>query len=178
MRFWLNHTGEVSLREQLITQVVLAILVQGTAPRPAAAQHPRSGAALRHPSQHGQRRLSRTWSARAGLSSATAAASLCARPALRAALAGAGRRVCRRSLIGELDGQGAQAGRAGVAGARATAPLAHAQPPPSRWLVIEPDPELRAHRHARDGAGAGAAGGRMRSGRLRRARHCWRARCW
>jgi len=26
MRLWLNRTGEVSLREQLITQVILAIL--------------------------------------------------------------------------------------------------------------------------------------------------------
>ena len=28
MRLWLNRTGEVSLREQLITQVVLGILCQ------------------------------------------------------------------------------------------------------------------------------------------------------
>jgi len=26
MRLWLNHTGEVSLREQLTTQIILAIL--------------------------------------------------------------------------------------------------------------------------------------------------------
>ena len=32
MRLWLNHTGEVSLREQLITQVVLAILCKELLP--------------------------------------------------------------------------------------------------------------------------------------------------
>ena len=32
MRLWLNRTGEVSLREQLITQVVLGILCQELAP--------------------------------------------------------------------------------------------------------------------------------------------------
>ncbi len=59
MRLWLNRTGEVSLREQLITQVVLGILCHELAPGPAPAQHTRSLAPLRHPRQHRQRRLSR-----------------------------------------------------------------------------------------------------------------------
>ena len=32
MRLWLNHTGEVSLREQLVTQVTLAILCRELVP--------------------------------------------------------------------------------------------------------------------------------------------------
>jgi hypothetical protein len=32
MQLWLNRTGEVSLREQMITQIVLAILCRELAP--------------------------------------------------------------------------------------------------------------------------------------------------
>ena len=143
MRLWLNRTGEVSLREQLVTQVILAILCKELAARPAAAQHPRAGPPLRHPRQHGQRRLPRTGARRAGLSSATAAACYvrASRPAAPLSPE-TGRRVRRRPPDWRPGGKGAQAGRVRDAAAQPLAPLALLEPP-SRWLVIEPDPELR-----------------------------------
>jgi DNA-binding transcriptional regulator YhcF (GntR family) len=142
MRLWLNRTGEVSLREQLVTQVVLAILCKELAPgqrlpstRDLARRfqiHANTASAayreLEHEGwlefRHGSGVYVRAHQPTAPLSKQVAAEFVVDR------------------LIGEL-----------VAGARkqgATETLLRerlrrwlALEPPSRWLVIEPDPELR-----------------------------------
>jgi DNA-binding transcriptional regulator YhcF (GntR family) len=166
MRLWLNRTGEVSLREQLITQVVLGILCQELLP---GQRLPSTRELARRFGIHANTASAayRNWSARAGSNSATAAAFMCA-AARRAALAELAAEFAVDQLIGELVAKGAQAGRAGIA-ARPAAPLAGAH----AALALAGDragPGAAPHRHPRDGAGAGAAGGRMRAGRLRRAR--------
>ncbi len=57
MQFWFARGSEVSIREQLVTQVVLGILSDDL-PRPAAALDTRTGAALPPASQHHQRGIS------------------------------------------------------------------------------------------------------------------------
>ena len=81
MRLWLNRTGEVSLREQLLTQVVLAILCKELLP----GQRLPSTRDLAPPFGIHSNTASAAYASlepRAGLSFATAAASLCARPGL------------------------------------------------------------------------------------------------
>ncbi|MGA2674262.1 MAG: GntR family transcriptional regulator [Terracidiphilus sp.] len=143
MRLWLNHAGEVSLREQLSTQVVLAILCKELLP------------GQRLPST---RKLAR----RFGIHANTASAAYrelegegwvefrhgsgvyvrASRPAAPQSPELAAEYAVDQ-LIGDL-----------VAGARKLgAPEAVvrerlrrwlALTPPSRWLVIDPDPELRS----------------------------------
>ena len=138
MRLWLNRTAEVSLREQLITQVVLGILCRELAP--------------------GQRLPStRDLSRRFGIHANTASAAYrqledegwvemrhgsgvfvrSTRP--EAALSP---EMAIEQMIGDLA---ARARKVGASDAQLKSRLRRwlALEPPARWLVIEPDPELR-----------------------------------
>ena len=109
MRLWLNRTGEVSLREQLITQVELAILCKELLP------------GERLPST---RELARRFGIHANTASAAyrdGAGARGGRGQHRARKMGAAESLVRARLRRWLQNQ-----------------------PPSRWLVIEPDPELCA----------------------------------
>jgi GntR family transcriptional regulator len=139
MRLWLNRTGEVSLREKLITQVVLAILCKELLPgqrlpstRDLARRfgiHPNTAsAAYRELERDGwlEFRPGSGVYVRATRPSAPLSAELAV-----------------DQLIGELLAKARKLG--------APEPLVRARlrrwlanQPPSRWLVIEPDPELRA----------------------------------
>jgi GntR family transcriptional regulator len=142
MRLWLNRTGEVSLREQLVTQVVLAILCKEILPGqrlPSTRDVARrfnihantASAAYRELDREGWVEFRHGSGVYVRTNHPTAPAS----PQTAAEL------VIDR-LIGEL-----------VAGARkrgASETLLRdrlrrwlAIEPPTRWLVIEPDPELR-----------------------------------
>lgn len=138
MRLWLNRTGAVSLREQLITQVVLGILCHELAP--------------------GQRLPStRDLSRRFGIHANTASAAYrqleddgwvelrhgsgvfvrSTRPE-----APLSPELAIDQMIGDLA---ARARKIGVSDAFLKSRLRRwlALEPPARWLVIEPDPELR-----------------------------------
>jgi DNA-binding transcriptional regulator YhcF (GntR family) len=138
MRLWLNRTGEVSLREQLITQVVLGILCHELAP--------------------GQRLPStRDLSRRFGIHANTASAAYRQLESegwveLRHG-SGVFVRITRPEsplspemaidqMIGDMAGK---ARKLGASDALLKARLRRwlALEPPARWLVIEPDPELR-----------------------------------
>ncbi|MGA7830229.1 MAG: GntR family transcriptional regulator [Terracidiphilus sp.] len=142
MRLWLNHTGEVSLREQLVTQVVLGILCQELAPGqrlPSTRELARrfsihantASAAYKQLEQEGWvefRRGSGVY-VRASLPAAPLAPELAVEFALD-------------QLIGELIA------KSRTLGAPETLLRERLRrwiqlTPPSRWLVIEPDPELR-----------------------------------
>ena len=145
MRLWLNRSAEVSLREQLSTQVVLGILTREILPA-ATAQHARAGAPLRHSSPTPPAPAIANWNATAGLSSATAAASSSpTRPPLRLSQVPRWRRSTHRRARGQSRKIGASDSlfRARLRRWLSLAPLA-------RWLVIEPDPEL-AKCHRRNG---------------------------
>jgi GntR family transcriptional regulator len=138
MRLWLNRTGEISLREQLITQVVLGILCHELAP--------------------GQRLPStRELSRRFGIHANTASAAYRQLEAegwveLRHG-SGVFVRTTRPDLphspelaVDQLIGDLAlKARRLGASDALIKARVRRwlALEPPARWLVIEPDPELR-----------------------------------
>ena len=141
MRLWLNRTGEVSLREQLTTQISWAFCAANwrrasVCParanwRGGSASMPTRPAPLTGTGKRGvagvpawQRRLRAVHASR--------------RPARRRG----SHRIRRRFVDRRADGQGAQAG--------APPSLVHARlrqweqmEPPARWLVIEPDAELR-----------------------------------
>jgi GntR family transcriptional regulator len=142
MRLWLNHTGEVSLREQLVTQVVLGILCQELAPGqrlPSTRELARrfsihantASAAYKQLEQEGWvefRRGSGVY-VRTSLPAAPLAPELAVEFALD-------------QLIGELIA------KSRTLGAPETLLRERLRrwlqlTPPSRWLVIEPDPELR-----------------------------------
>lgn len=139
MRLWLNHTGEVSLREQLITQVILAILSKELAPGerlPSTRELARrfgihantASAAYRELESQGWlefRRGSgvfvRATRPSAPLSPGLAVDQLIADLAAKARKMGVPQPLLRVRLNRWLQNE-----------------------PPSRWLLIEPDPELRA----------------------------------
>lgn len=138
MRLWLNRTGEVSLREQLITQVVLGILCHDLAP--------------------GQRLPStRDLSRRFGIHANTASAAYRQLESEGWVELRHGSGVFVRTtrpesplspelaidqMIGDLV---AKARKLGASDAFLKTRLRRwlALEPPARWLVIEPDPELR-----------------------------------
>jgi len=142
MRLWLNRTGEVSIREQLVTQIVLGILCQELLPNhrlPSTRElarrfgiHPNTASsAYKQLEQegwlefrHGSGVYVRTSRPAAPLS-----------PELAADYA-------IDQLIGDLV---AGARKLGVADSVVRERLHRwlALTPPSRWLVIDPDPELR-----------------------------------
>lgn len=138
MRLWLNRTGEISLREQLITQVILGILCHELVP--------------------GQRLPStRDLSRRFGIHANTASAAYrqledegwvemrhgsgvfirSTRPE-----APLGPEMAIDQMIGDLA---TKARKLGASDALLKSRLRRwlALEPPARWLVIEPDPELR-----------------------------------
>jgi GntR family transcriptional regulator len=138
MRLWLNRTGEVSLREQLITQVVLGILCQELVPGqrlPSTRELARrfgihantASAAYRELERegwvefrHGSGVFVRATRPTAPLSPEMAVDQLIGELAARARKLGAPETLLRTRLRRWLRME-----------------------PPARWLVIEPDPELR-----------------------------------
>jgi GntR family transcriptional regulator len=142
MRLWLNRTGEVPLREQLVTQIVLGILCQELAPgqrlpstRDLArrfAIHPNTvSAAFRELERQGW--VEFRHGSGVYVRAVRPAAPLEPEQAAEFAI---------DQLIGDLV---ARARRQGAPEALLRARLRRwlANEPPSRWLVIEPDPELR-----------------------------------
>jgi DNA-binding transcriptional regulator YhcF (GntR family) len=142
MRLWLNRSAEVPLREQLITQVVLAILTREVLPgqrlpstRELARRfgiHPNTArAAYRQLEQEGWLELRH--GSGVFVSSARHALSLSPEMAPE---------MIVDQLIGELA---ARARSMGASDALLRARLLRwlSFEPPARWLVIEPDPELR-----------------------------------
>ncbi len=142
MRLWLNHTGEVSLREQLVTQVILAILCKELLP----------GARL--PST---RDLARRFTIHAN--TASAAYRELERQGWLEFRHGSGVYVRASQPAGPLPPQiaaefvvdrliGDLVAKARKQGATETLLRSRMRrwlyiEPPSRWLVVEPDPELR-----------------------------------
>jgi len=138
MRLWLNRTSEVSLREQLMTQVVLGILCRELTPgqrlpstRELARRfgiHPNTASAAWRELEregwvelrHGSGVYVRATRPAAPLTPELAIDHLIGDLAARARKLGAPESLLRARLRQWLD-------------------LA----PPARWLVIEPDPELR-----------------------------------
>jgi GntR family transcriptional regulator len=138
MRLWLNHTGEISLREQLITQVELAILCKELLPGerlPSTRDLARrfnihantASAAYRELERqgwlefrHGSGVFVRATRPAAPLSPEMGVDQLIGELVARARKQGASETLLRNRLRRWL-----------------------ALEPPSRWLVIEPDPELR-----------------------------------
>jgi len=139
MRLWLNRTGEVSLREQLITQVVLAILCNELKPGerlPSTRDLARRFGIHANTASAAYRELEREgWLEFRHGSGVFVRAT---RPS-----APLSPELTVDQLIGELVTKARKLGAAEpVVRARLRRWLQNA--PPSRWLVIEPDPELRA----------------------------------
>lgn len=138
MRLWLNRTGDVSLREQLITQVVLGILCHDLAPGqrlPSTRDLSRrfgihantASAAYRQledegwvEMRHGSGVFVRTTKPDAPLSAEMAIDQMIGELAVKARKFGASDALLKSRVRRWL-----------------------ALEPPARWLVIEPDPELR-----------------------------------
>ena len=138
MRLWLNRSGEVSLREQLITQIIVAILCHDLVPgqrlpstrelsrrfgihaNTASAAYRELESACWVELRHGSGVFVRTKRPDAPLSSEMAV----------------------DQMIGDVA---AKARKLGVSDAFLKARLRRwlALEPPARWLVIEPDTELR-----------------------------------
>jgi DNA-binding transcriptional regulator YhcF (GntR family) len=138
MRLWLNHTGEVSLREQLTTQIILAILSREL---PAGHRLPSTrelarrfqihsntaSAAYRQLEaegwvefRHGSGVFVRSTRPAAALTPELALDQLIAEMAAKARRLGVTESLLRTGLRRWLSFE-----------------------PPARWLLIEPDPELR-----------------------------------
>ena len=138
MRLWLNHTGEVSLREQLTTQVVLAILSRELPPGhrlPSTRELARRFQIHSNTASAAYRQLeTEGWvEFRHGsgvfVRSTRPTAALTPEHALD-------------QVIAEMAGK---ARRLGVSESDLRARLRQwlSFEPPARWLLIEPDPELR-----------------------------------
>jgi len=138
MRLWLNHTGEVSLREQLTTQIILAILSRELPPGhrlPSTRELARRFQIHSNTASAAYRQLeSQGWvEFRHGsgvfVRSTRPIASLTPELALD-------------QLIADMA---AKARRLGVSESQLRTRLHRwlSFEPPARWLLIEPDPELR-----------------------------------
>jgi len=142
MRLWLNRTGEVSLREQLITQVVLAILCKELLPGqrlPSTRDLARRFSIHANTASAAYRELERQgWLEFRHGSGVYVRAN---QPAVPLSPQIAAEFVVDR-LIGELVAKARKQG-AGESLMRSRLRRWLALEPPSRWLVIEPDPELR-----------------------------------
>ncbi|HEY1160678.1 MAG TPA: GntR family transcriptional regulator [Terracidiphilus sp.] len=138
MRLWLNRTGEVSLREQLITQVVLAILCKELLPGqrlPSTRDLARRFGIHANTASAAYRELEREgWLEFRHGSGVYVRAN---RPA-----APLSKELVVDQLIGELV---VKARKLGAPQALVRARLRRwlSMEPPARWLLIEPDPELR-----------------------------------
>jgi GntR family transcriptional regulator len=143
MRLWLNKTGEVSLREQLITQVTLAILCKELLPGqrlPSTRDLARRFTIHANTASAAYRELERQgWLEFRHGSGVYVRAS---QPSAPLSPQIAAEFVVDR-LIGELV---AKARKQGATEALLRSRLRRwlSLEPPSRWLVIEPDPELRS----------------------------------
>lgn len=142
MRLWLNRTGEVSLREQLRTQIVLGILCRELLPGarlPSTRELARRFAIHANTASAAYRELEREgWlEFRAGsgvyVQASRPAAPVAPELATEFAL---------DQLIGELV---VKARKRGATDSLLRDRLRRwlAMAPPARWLLIEPDPELR-----------------------------------
>jgi len=138
MRLWLNHTGEVSLREQLTTQIILAILARELAPGhrlPSTRELARrfqihsntASAAYRQLEsegwvefRHGSGVFVRSTRPTAALTPELALDQIIAEMAAKARRMSVSESLLRTRLRRWLSFE-----------------------PPARWLLIEPDPELR-----------------------------------
>lgn len=138
MRLWLNRTGEVSLREQLVTQVTLAILCKELLPGqrlPSTRDLARRFNIHANTASAAYRELERQgWLEFRHGSGVYVRAT---RPAAQLSP-----EMSVDQLIGELV---SKARRQGTTESLVRARLRRwlSLEPPSRWLVIEPDPELR-----------------------------------
>jgi DNA-binding transcriptional regulator YhcF (GntR family) len=143
MRLWLNRTGEVSLREQLITQVVLAILCKELLPGqrlPSTRDLARRFSIHANTASAAYRELERQgWLEFRHGSGVYVRAN---QPAVPLSPQIAAEFVVDR-LIGELV---AKARKQGASESLLRGRLRRwlALEPPVRWLVIEPDAELRS----------------------------------
>lgn len=143
MRLWLNRTGEVSLREQLVTQVVLAILCKELLPGqrlPSTRDLARRFKIHANTASAAYRELERQgWLEFRHGSGVYVRASQPAAPLSPQVEA----EFVLDRLIGELV---AKARKQGASETLLRARLRRwlQLEPPSRWLVIEPDPELRS----------------------------------
>jgi DNA-binding transcriptional regulator YhcF (GntR family) len=143
MRLWLNRTGEVSLREQLVTQVVLAILCKELLPGqrlPSTRDLARRFQIHANTASAAYRELERQgWLEFRHGSGVYVRASQPAAPLSPQVEA----EFVLDRLIGELV---AKARKQGASETLLRARLRRwlQLEPPSRWLVIEPDPELRS----------------------------------
>jgi GntR family transcriptional regulator len=139
MRLWLNRTGEVSLREQLITQVVLGILCHELAPGqrlPSTRDLSRRFRIHANTASAAYRQLeSEGW---VELRHGSGVFVRTSRPDLPLSP-----EMAIDQMIGDLA---AKARKLGASDALLKARLRRwlALEPPARWLVIEPDPELRS----------------------------------
>jgi GntR family transcriptional regulator len=142
MRLWLNRTSEVSLREQLITQVVLAILCKELVPGhrlPSTRDLARRFSIHANTASAAYRELEHQgWLEFRHGSGVYVRASQPATP-LSPQIAA---EFTVDRLIGELV---AKARKQGASDSHVRSRLRRwlALEPPSRWLVIEPDTELR-----------------------------------
>jgi len=142
MRLWLNRTGEISLREQLVTQVVLGILCQELLPGqrlPSTRELARRFAIHANTASSAYKQLEQEgWLEFRHGSGVYVRASRPAAP-LSPELAA---EYAVDQLIGDMV---AKARKLGVAEPVVRERLRRwlALTPPSRWLVIDPDPELR-----------------------------------
>ena len=138
MRLWLNHTGEVSLREQLITQVVLGILCKELLPGqrlPSTRELARRFGIHANTVSAAYRELEREgWLEFRHGSGVYVQAT---RPA-----APLSPEIAVDQLIGEMAAKGRRLG-APEAFVRSRLRRWLSVEPPTHWLVIEPDPELR-----------------------------------
>jgi len=138
MRLWLNRTGEVSLREQLVTQVILAILCKEMLPGqrlPSTRDLARRFNIHANTASAAYRELEREgWLEFHHGSGVYVKAS---RPTTQLTP-----EMCVDQIIGELV---AKARKQGASETMLRGRLRRwlSLEPPSRWLVIEPDPELR-----------------------------------
>ncbi|MGA9670071.1 MAG: GntR family transcriptional regulator [Terracidiphilus sp.] len=142
MRLWLNHTGEVSLREQLVTQVVLAILCKEMLPGqrlPSTRDLARRFNIHANTASAAYRELEREgWVEFRHGSGVYVRANHPTAPTSPQTVA----ELVVDQLIGELV-DGARKRGASETLLRDRLRRWLALEPPSRWLVIEPDPELR-----------------------------------
>ena len=142
MRLWLNRTAEVSLREQLTTQIRLGILCRELTPGqrlPSTRELARRYGIHANTASAAYRELESVgWLEFRHGSGVYVRAS---RPAAPASGEGA-IEFAVDALIGELM---AKARKLGAAPALVHSRLRHWEQmePPGRWLIIEPDPELR-----------------------------------
>lgn len=153
MQLWLNRTGEVSLREQMITQIVLAILCRELAPGdrlPSTRELARRFQIHPNTTSRAYRQLERD-----GWLEFRHGSGVFVRESQQTALSAASPSQNKSGLNGQavLNEQIDQllaellrkASGLGASSSQIRERLRRwlAEAPPSRWLIVEPDPELR-----------------------------------